>query len=327
MLLSDKLSLNTQNLVRLIRGELLTNPKISSVINFTTKISNVELGSCFLTSDASKAKEAITLGAYAIIFEGDAEIFDGEIAYIKVDSLKSAKFRIMRYFTTLNGLEFVEISSIMREILEFMRFDKSVVLVDKEDIFETVLSAPSGSIIFSDDDKLIKAITQNFKILKPNFELKIVNQTSIFYLKFSYAESEFFLNLPEIFAPEVYALIQFLSIKDRKFRFKEIQNFRHFSPIFVDKFYSVKEFGQSYRAFIVESDEEIFKRSSEFLKSKFKQDIITFSHKNIELESDIKFINLCEIKTTQNFRYALILGDKDEIFEMLCRVKASLTLF
>lgn len=315
--------MNIDNLVRLTKGELLSKPKISSIANFATILKDVTLGSCFFTSDENEARKALNLGAYAIISDDVLDVLDSDIAYIKVDILKRAKFRIIRYFTALNDLKFIKVTPLMAEILEFMKFDKSVFVLDDKNIFNGSINAPKKSIIFSQN--ISGDITQNFIALKPDFSSKFEKNSSIFHMKFSCKNSYFSTNLPEIFTPEIYALVNFL--RDVEFKFRDFSDFKHFNPIFVDKFYNIKSFGESYRAFIAESDEKLFIRATNYLKSKFSRDILTFSPITSSAESDIKFDNLDEIKTKLNFRYALVLANKDEILDILNLKKDENLLF
>lgn len=311
--------MNIDNLVRLTKGELLTIPKISSVTNFATNLKEITLGSCYFACSFDDAKEALNLGAYAVISQTKIELDDSEIAFIKVDSLDRAKFRIIRYFVALNELKFVKISPIMMEILENIKFDSSVVVANLELLFKESLNAPKKSVIFTSNSP--SDITQNFINLEPDFDKKAELTSSIFHTKFRGQT----LNLPEIFYPEIYALVNFL--EDKEFNFRDFSSFSHFEPIFVDKFYSVKGFGESYRAFIAESDEGLFVREARFLKAKFSRDILTFSPENSSVKSDIKFKSLGEIKTDLDFRYALVLAKKDEILEILSSKKDEKLLF
>ncbi|QKF64952.1 hypothetical protein [Campylobacter corcagiensis] len=300
-------SLNIDNLVRLTKGELLSKPKISSVTNFATTTKEITLGSCYFTNDYSDALQALKLGAYAIICESKISLDDDEIALIKVDSIKRAKFRIMRYFVALKELKFVKVTPVMMEILENIKFDFSGVVLRSD--FKQIINAPKKALVFSDEFDM--DITKNFINLEPNLDIYPDILGSIFHTKILGQT----LNLPEVFYPELHTLLNFLDTKE--FKFRDFSSFSHFEPIFVDKFYRLKEFGTSYRAFIAESDEELFLRANKYLKAKFKQGILTFSPKTSSVKSDIKFKDLGQIKTDLDFRYALVLATKDEILEIL----------
>ncbi|NLK66779.1 MAG: hypothetical protein GX282_04810 [Campylobacteraceae bacterium] len=319
------------NLTRLMHGTLLNSPQISSVESFTFNLKDVSLGSAFLAVNASDddVQTAIEKGAYAIIFDNKFEVKNSEIAYIKVENLKNAMFKLMRFMATLNALKFIYVTPLMMKVLRHSKISPSVKFVDSstEELFIDVMKAKSGELFFSDDRELIEKITLNFSVLEPKFDASFENSGSLFFSKFRYKDENYTLNLPQIFMPEIWAILEFMDKNGLEIKFRDFRGIGHFEPIFVDKFYQVKGFGESYRAFIVESDEALFIRASEFLNSKFRSGIITMSPANSNLKTDIKFANLDEIKVTYDFHYALILGDKDEILASLNSPKKEASLF
>lgn len=319
------------NLTRLMHAKLLNNPSILSVENFTFNLKDVSLGSAFLAVNASDddVRIAVKKGAYAIIFDNNFEVENEEIAYIKVENLNSAMFKLMRFTVALNSVKFIKVSSLMLKILKNIKFNKNINLATYvvEKLFINVINAKNGEIFFSDDEELIKKITLNFETIHLNFEDESKNNGSIFFSKFEYKDQIYNLNLPQIFIPEILTVLDFMDKENIEIKFRDLRNLGHFEPIFVDKFYNIKGFGESYRAFIVENDEELFIREAKFLNNKFKNGIITMSPKNSNLKTDIKFDSLEEIKVVYDFHYALVLGDKSEILNILTQTKKEISLF
>ncbi|CZE49393.1 hypothetical protein [Campylobacter geochelonis] len=320
-----------QNLVRLIGAKLLNEPSISNVDSFTFNLKDIRHATAFIAINASEedVEEAINLGAYAVIFDSEFEVKNKEVAYIKVQNLNSALFKLMRFTLALNSVKFVRLSTIESAILSKCSVDKKAIFASENahELFMQVMNAKQDEIFFSPNLETIEKITSVYESISPNLEVKPDIDGSIFYLNFIYEDGYFKLNFPQIFLPEIYGILDYMRENDIEIKFKDGRNLGHFEPIFVDRFYDVRHFGDSYRAFIVESDERLFLREAKFLKNKFKGEIITFSPFSNDIESDIKYRNLSDLKVNYNFRYALVLGNHNEILAMLNQKAEEATLF
>ncbi len=81
----------------ILYGELINTPYISAFSGATQKLEYVESGNLFFVKNLNDVKEAINRGAYGIVFEGDLEIQDKEIAWIKVLDISKSIKRFIRY--------------------------------------------------------------------------------------------------------------------------------------------------------------------------------------------------------------------------------------
>ncbi|MBR7047395.1 MAG: hypothetical protein IKI43_03425 [Campylobacter sp.] len=92
--------INIINLARLSGGELINEPSVSVVEGFAYKSESVKSKFAFIdiNGDESEIQKAIELGAYAIIFNGDCEIKNSEIALIRVANLNQALTRLIVFF-------------------------------------------------------------------------------------------------------------------------------------------------------------------------------------------------------------------------------------
>ena len=175
--------------------------------------------------------------------------------------------------------------------------------------------------------EFLKEISPVYETLNLENNAKVLIDGSLFFLNFEYKDRIFNLNLPQIFLPEAYSILNFMDKNNVFIKFKDLRNIGHFESIFVDKFYNIKAFGESYRAFIVENDIKLFLREVEFLKYKFGKEIISMSSKKLNLKSDIEYDSLEEIKTSYDFKYAVILANKQDVIDMLNSKKKELSLF
>ena len=70
-----------------------------------------------------------------------------------------------------------------------------------------------------------------------------------------------------------------------------------------------------------------FLREVKFLKDKFGKEIISMSSKKLNLKSDIEYDDLEDIKTSYDFKYAVVLANKQDVIDMLNSKKKELSLF
>lgn len=318
-----------ENLVRLINAKLINKPQISSVENFAISLKDVSLGSAFLSSDEKSINEAISNGAYAVIYDFMCEPKNSEIAYIKVENLDKAKLRIAQFFAVSNSVKNLFLKPVEFEILKNAILSRNAKFINKnlDEVFTNFINSKNGDIFLYDDLEFLKEISPIYETLNLQNDAKILVDSSLFFLNFEFKDRVYSLNLPQIFLPEIYAILEFMDKNGVFIKFKDFKNLNHFEPIFVDKFYNIKEFGQSYRAFIVENDKELFLREVKFLKDKFGDEIISMSPKSLNLKSDIEYESLGEIKTKFDFKYAVILANKQDVIEVLNSKKKEKTLF
>lgn len=324
---------NILNLSRLINGEILTNPSVSVVENFATQLSQVSPKSAFIAFDKSEIDDAINRGAYAVIFEGEIVPKNGEIAYIKVADLAACISRIGRYFANLKELKFIEISTISRKILENFSLPKSLILGDKtlQEFFLQIIKSQNGGLILSEDKNLILKFSSQSEKITPNSDFRLLFKGSIFYSSFIFDE-HYYPNLyfPRIFLPDLCGILEFLKKNRIEYKFSDLRNLGHFEPIFVDKFFKILPFGASEQVFIFENDREIFKKSAEFLRNEFSQNIVIavpWNENFDNLQIDFRFSNLSNLRNLSNFHYVLIFGIKDEIYKILDEKDSQKLLF
>ena len=125
-------------------------------------------------------------------------------------------------------------------------------------------------------------------------------------------------------------MIEYLSRKNIPFKFQNLSAFGHFEPIFVDRFFNVSSLGGSYRAFIAESDPELFAREAEFLRAKFREKIIVCASWEDRLDGtkiDFRFNKLSALKSLPEFHYALVFAEKSAIVQLLNQKPQEKNLF
>ena len=82
-------------IVNLVDGELVNSGYISEINQFSNNLKKVKRENLFISNDIEEIKEAIKKGAYGVLFSKDINIIDDEIAWIKVDNIQDALFRLL----------------------------------------------------------------------------------------------------------------------------------------------------------------------------------------------------------------------------------------
>ena len=82
-------------IVNLVDGELVNSGYISEINQFSNNLKKVKRENLFISNDIEEIKEAIKKGAYGVLFSKDLNIIDDEIAWIKVDNIQDALFRLL----------------------------------------------------------------------------------------------------------------------------------------------------------------------------------------------------------------------------------------
>lgn len=321
--------MNVDNLVQLIRGELHSKPSIRAVENFCYDASAIARGDIYMAIDRTQSSVnlAIKNGAYAILYDIDLEITDKEIAWIKVCSIEMSIMRLMRFQSSYKKFIFVALSFLQEEILKSFKQLKNAYILPSNplDAFLTIMKAPKKSYIFCSNAPMLQKVAPVHESIWTETKVQDLSKGSLFISNFVH-QGDFYQNIPisPIFIPAMCGVLSFLKAHNLTSLYANIKPLEHFEPLFIDKFFSPRPFGQTRRALIIESNEELFiyaaKQLSKFLGGK---NFITCKPKKSKLnfqttysytdESYLKMLN------TYKFTYALVLGNKLAIEQALIK--------
>jgi hypothetical protein len=185
---------------------LLNTPSISAISNFRDNLSKIELGDCFFCDDIAQISKGLNKGAYCIVSSkidnaniNKLSLLD-EIAYLKVDSLKQAKLRLLRFFLNKynNKINFYTTSKDYAKMFKcFKRYKNSFLLKNniKKDfvvllkIFEKleINKCDTDTIkpfILCDDLKYAKLLHPNIINYKIKNHIDMSNIYGTFYSSF-----------------------------------------------------------------------------------------------------------------------------------------------
>ncbi len=316
-----------ENLAELARGQLLTRPQVSSFEGFCYDPSKVQRGDLFIAIDRTQESIdlAVELGAYGVLIDEEFSITDPEIAFIRVQNINMALMRLMRFQSSYKKLQFVAVSKLQESILKSINFEDKTLVLPKStlDSFLAIMKCQEGSYVFCSDDLALQKVAP----IHDNIftERNIISQKngSIFISSFIH-QNEYYQKIPisPLFIPALSGILTYLKKNEIAFSLENFTPIENFEPIFVDVAMYPQEFGSTIRALIVESDQELFKfEAKSLLKILPPNNLLICKPIDSKSSMDANFLytkesDLKELRS-YNFRYALVLGNKQSIIEAI----------
>lgn len=314
-----------ENLANIINAKIQNEPAISEVCGFGKDAGEIKFGECYFANSFYEIQLAIQNKAYAVVYDFECEIIDQEVAFLKVDDVRSAIFRLIRFFGINKNLSFVFANKIKFEILKRLKMRPKV--ISKENLLRNIYQANSEEIIFLQENEFMDKISFSPVVLKSSLNAKFLNN-SLFFCNIICANKGFDFAFPRVFGDEFCGVCEFLESKNIDFRLGDFANFPHFKAIFVNSFLKPVAFGSSQRAIICEQDENLFIKEAEFLlKFDPKTQIYLPKNSKINLQNSIYFDDIKQICAIGDFRYALVLCEYEELLFILENKKQEITLF
>jgi len=168
----------------------------------------------------------------------------------QVYSCDSISIKLASQIITSNNLIVLN-KSLREHIQELYALEKDSVI-----LFNEAIISPS---LFIDVKPLSKIV---------NSSINIVEQT-LFETSFIYDDTYYERQLlSPFFMPYLESILQFFKQMGIKYQMRDFKPINHFQPVFTNIHFQVKEFGQSDKVLIFESDFELIKEQIEFLHAK-----------------------------------------------------------
>lgn len=226
-----------EDIINLTNGILENSPQIQSIESATVFPSKVEIGDLFISSNEEDIDRAIENGAYAIIYDNDLiSKSDSEIAWIKVDNIKDASFRLIRYVILNKDVNFRYLTPHQVSFLKMIITQKSNITILADDwrkAFEQVLNS-NEKLFVGSNQKLMGMIKSNMKILDKKVDGYVISDTlfkSTFKIeKYIYQEKE----LVPFHFDELAKVVKFCQDFELPYSVDRVRYTKHFSPIFID---------------------------------------------------------------------------------------------
>jgi hypothetical protein len=262
----------------IVEGKLVNSPSISFISQISTLPKKINEGDLFISSNLDDIKVALENGAFAIIYDFDIDTkhIDDEIAWIKVKSIKKATLKLIRFILIAQDTNSYYCDDIVFELIKILTTNKKNIKLLSGNIiedFEILRNITTEDMIFSNNKEYIYNISPMSEDIQTVTKYNIQNLTihSIFKTSFSY--NGFFYNyikLPYLYMKQFLTLIDFIDINNNlniDIDISLLRNMKFFSPIFIDNYYKITDFGKSNRFIIASIDKKLAKLEIDFIKN------------------------------------------------------------
>lgn len=320
-------TLGLENLISLIRAELRNTPYISSFEHINYEAKRVQRGDLFIALNPFEIENAIANGAYGIIHEGNIVISDDEIAWLKVENIKDALLRLLRFHMMQKSIKVYSVDDITLTLFHSVVATKVIILEDSiEENLKTLFSLDDGNVVVYQINSLYEDLfttTTSVYELETLYPIKIVEHT-LFETSFIYKEHLYErINLSKLLLSNIQKMFNILEDASVEFKLKPFVQ-SHFSPIFINKHFKAVEFGQSSKVLICENDLKLFIEAISFLRENapWARSLFFIDKENAAKIEQLKNItifdnenDLVEKLKESHFDFALLFNQKISLLE------------
>lgn len=262
--------MDIENLLNIIDGEIINQPKVKKVEAATIYPSKVNLGDLYFAYEQNSIEKAIQNGAYAIVFEGDnPKISDSEIAYIKVDSIKNATIKFLRYILIQKASEVYYFKPVESSFLKQLSYKKnsiySILPDNWQKSFETILNS-DYQIFITTSLKDAKSLSSSYKQLHNNSNGYIVSdsllKTTFRIDKYVYQN----MDITPFFFENFLKVITFCKENEINFDINRLKYTKEFQPHFIEDNLTPVSKGQTQKVLLFVNDTSTIDKSIEYLR-------------------------------------------------------------
>jgi len=258
-----------EDIINLTNGTLQTNPTIKAVEGVTLFPSKIDQGDLFISNDSEEIAKAIEGGAYAIVYDDAAiEINDTESAWIKVESIYEAAFRVVRYVILNKAVDFCYLTPHEMTYLKMILTQKSNISFlsnDWKKAFEQIVNS-NGRLFVGSNKEMMKTIKSDMKILGKEVDGYMLGGTlfkSTFKVeKYIYQEKDF----TPFHLSALLKVIQFCHEHELPYSIDKLKYTKHFTPIFIDYDLSKTQPKNSDRVIIFVDNIDDIVKAREYIK-------------------------------------------------------------
>lgn len=323
----------------IVEGKLVSSPSISFIYEVKTDLRQIHEGDLFIVKNIHEIDEAIQKGAFALLYDFDAPITDKEIAWIKVNDIDLAITKLLRYKLSTLELNAYYCDKVTFELLKIFikpnnneiklisnNLSKNLSVINNTDDINCLTT------IISSDKDLLNHIYPNNNIFPwNNCPIENLIEHSLFETTFSYDNHYLSrIRLSSLYIKEFLNVYNFLNYNLDSNRLKK---FNYFKPIFIDKYFSVIDYGYSNKFILSQIDTCIAKNEISYLKDKYKYAktiVVSSSLESIDFkEADFYTNDINQIKTLlqdMEFNALYIVGFTNESILSLTKKNSSKTL-
>jgi len=225
-----------EDILNLTEGTLSNTPEVHAIESATAFPSKVGQGDLFFAAHNEDISAAVANGAYAIVYEGEVEIIDNEIAWIQVSSIKESAFRLLRYVLLSKEANFYLLDKHEMSLFKMILTHKGNITFLSDTwnkTFEQILNG-EGHLFVSTDAELMRLIKPESIKLTKEAEGYPVSDTlfkSTFRIgKYIYQD----IKLVPFHLEYLLRVIHLCDQYDLLYAIDRIQYTRHFMPLYID---------------------------------------------------------------------------------------------
>ncbi len=311
-----------ENLINIIGGTLVNEPKVKRIESATIYPSKVESGDLFFAIDKESVNKAINNGAFAIVYDFDLEIEDPEIAYIKVDSIKNATVNFLRYINIQKESKIYLFEEIDVSLLKMIVSRKSsiytIISNNWQKSFETILNS-DYEIYITTSKELANSISPSY-LTQENLANGYIISDSL--LKTTFKIDKYIyqnISISPLFIDNLKRVVKFCKDNEIEYDINRIKYPKEFKPLYIENDLTPAQFGTTERVLIFTNSLKIIESALEYLRkeSKWIKSIVLTPPKT-KLENLNKpiwyndLINAKEVLKKEFYHYAFCYNLKPE---------------
>jgi len=237
-----KYYMKIEDLLNLTAGEVISEPTVTAVNSVSVYPSKIDQGDLFISNNQEDIAVALANGAYAIIFsDSSIKITDSEVAWILVDDIQKAAFKLIRYVLISREASFYLFSEHEMSFMKMVVTQKSNLEIlphEWRKIFEKILNSDSRMFIGT-DEALMRMIKPDVSILNKEASCEIITDT-LFRTTFKingyiYQEKE----ITPFHVDILKRVVEFCDEHDFPYDLDRVKYTKHFVPVFIDGFLNI----------------------------------------------------------------------------------------
>jgi ferrochelatase len=274
------------SIVDIVNGELLNSPAISFITQAHTVLNKINDGDMYLSSNEDQIKQAISQGAFAIVYdiELDISLLNMEIAFIKVISLEDAITRLLRFYLSNKKIIAFYIDEISYNIFTIYKsYSKNTVFLSNnaKDNFELIYNTNKKSMVMSTNKDFLTKIYPKYKEFKiSKYQISNLIVHSLFETSFSVKNKYFHkLRLPLIYIDNFISVLEFLALDSCNTN--KLHNLKYMKAIFINRSNQIIQYGKSNRFIIANANANINYLEIAFLQKFYSYGKIKIINSNV----------------------------------------------
>ena len=263
-----------QNLLSLTGAVLMSEPVVTQFESIILQPQKIRRGDLFVACDASQIPQAVSNGAYAVLYEGDVPVSDPEIAWLQVGSVDDALLRLLRFRLLEKGLHVVSCDDVSLAVAGQMLTDERCYVLESSlrEAFYDLWDLAEQSWVFVPERRQYEDLFVQLQPLPQHTSLAIdIAEQTLFETSFVLDDVYYDrMQLSPFFLPYLARLYSFAKTNGLAFQVTGMQGSTHFVPVFVGNDLRVKTFGQGGKVLIFEPDLSLLLEEIDFIRTEAK---------------------------------------------------------